>query len=511
MEGMEHVADKPDAETELPDLRLVEEQHRRAESLAEKEKGNEFYKSGQLDRAIEAYSKGLKFQPNDPLLLSNRAQAYLKLQKYTECDADCSLSLKYDPFYVKSYLRRSSARSALGRHAEALDDLKQALDIEPTNQEAKKALERLQDLLSKKDVGHDQKSDEYKKVPGHMTQETLDLKQQYSVYGKHECLMLEGTEGDLHLHYKNCTKNPGHTQFIPIRAFTLQHLPDEFRDEDLFQLIKATADLTVRISVNMVSPNRPEFRPKSTDPYPFYNKGGDTTPRAGTGELNLFKYVDGIGYDLQGQSQGGLGDAYEAPYKTCRCENCLKSGAPSRSWWEMIVSTAAHVVYDQLEAEHTSCRLFFDERKSPEVLLTSLTMDTVIVESDWSELKYVTCDKIGNQLFARLQEWDSLWKKVDAKYMNRPEVKLSFIISHPHGCPKQVTIGQWIDNVTINAFDENMDIIKLTYSTNTCPGSSGARVHCIGLRTIANIHNGSADADKNYSVGVYLKNDKIMS
>ncbi|KAK0039780.1 RNA polymerase II-associated protein 3 [Biomphalaria pfeifferi] len=261
-EGMEHVVNKPDAETELPDLRLVEEQHRRAESLAEKEKGNEFYKSGQLDRAIEAYSKGLKFQPNDPLLLSNRAQSYLKLQKYTECDADCSLSLQYDPSYVKSYLRRSSARSALGRHAEAVDDLKQALEIEPTNQEAKKALERLQALQSKKDVGHDQKSDEYKKVPGHMTQETLDLKQQYSVYGKHECLMLEGTEGDLHLHYKNCTKNPGHSQFIPIRAFTLQHLPDEFRDEDLFQLIKATADLTVRISVNMgrlscIAINRP--------------------------------------------------------------------------------------------------------------------------------------------------------------------------------------------------------------------------------------------------------------
>ncbi|KAK6979257.1 RNA polymerase II-associated protein 3 [Biomphalaria glabrata] len=130
----------------------------------EKNKGNEFYKLGQLEQAIEAYSKGLRLDPTNSLLLTNRAQAFLKLNKalthgyrarllinkkvcqYAECESDCTLSLTGAPLFVKSYLRRATARLALEKLEEAVRDFQRVLELEPNNKHAKMEIERLKNV-----------------------------------------------------------------------------------------------------------------------------------------------------------------------------------------------------------------------------------------------------------------------------------------------------------------------------------------------------------------------------
>ncbi|KAK0063583.1 RNA polymerase II-associated protein 3 [Biomphalaria pfeifferi] len=154
----------------------------------EKKKGNELYKLGQLEQAIEAYSKGLMFDPTNSLLLSNRAQAFLKLNKYTECESDCTLSLTGAPLFVKSYLRRATARLALGKLEEAVRDFQRALELEPNNKQAKMEIKRLKQGKSVKNCSHDKYShvSDGVNIPTKVNQQDLS-----HTYGQHECQMSE--------------------------------------------------------------------------------------------------------------------------------------------------------------------------------------------------------------------------------------------------------------------------------------------------------------------------------
>ncbi|CAL1541777.1 unnamed protein product [Lymnaea stagnalis] len=110
----------------------------------EKDKGNEFLKNGDLDKAIEAYSKGMQYDPTNAILPANRAMALLKQQKFGAAELDSTISISLDPLYVKAYLRRATARSGMGKLTDAIADFKRVLDLEPTNKHAKTELERLE-------------------------------------------------------------------------------------------------------------------------------------------------------------------------------------------------------------------------------------------------------------------------------------------------------------------------------------------------------------------------------
>ncbi|KAK6964601.1 hypothetical protein BgiMline_031840 [Biomphalaria glabrata] len=103
--------------------------------------------------------------------------------------------------------------------------------------------------------------------------------------GDHETQESEGGEADLHKHRGDCKKNPGHRQFIPVDTFTLKHLPEDLQDKDLYEYIKVIADLTVRVCLEMSSPDRPEFYPKTNRPYPFSNMSERRNLRTGSGKV----------------------------------------------------------------------------------------------------------------------------------------------------------------------------------------------------------------------------------
>ncbi|KAI8771058.1 hypothetical protein BgiBS90_027777 [Biomphalaria glabrata] len=326
----------------------------------------------------------------------------------------------------------------------------------------------------------------------------LSLISTLGLFGSHETQVSVHGEVDLHKHVKDCQKNPGHKKFIPVESFHLNSLPRCFRDSLLYQLIKVTCDLAVRVEVKWTSPRRVEFWPESQQPYPFYNSQTTSASRFGSGALiNVIKRQNGIGTDIYGQ-------IYDLETRRCPCQKCQESDNPSRIWWEFIIFTATHVVFDEYEAEHTVCRLFYDSNSSKGFILDQASMYRSSIGEDTCDLSFVFCDKqdLGIKMFQMMTTWSNLWQKVEEKFHRS---RFAFIVSHPHGCAKQVSFGQWVKSYEWESYNRDLDLTKLTYTTSTCPGSSGAAVYCVGFNEI--VHSGMLNSKLNVSgIGFsYLK------
>lgn len=75
-----------------------------------KEEGNDAYKQGKIEAAVEAYIAALR-SPDVPnadraVILCNRAQCYLKLNNNAAAIDDCTASLTHSPDNVKALFRR---------------------------------------------------------------------------------------------------------------------------------------------------------------------------------------------------------------------------------------------------------------------------------------------------------------------------------------------------------------------------------------------------------------------
>ncbi|KAH9488126.1 Phospholipase A and acyltransferase 3 [Bulinus truncatus] len=271
---------------------------------------------------------------------------------------------------------------------------------------------------------------------------SIDLTSEKSTStGDHETQVSKGGESNLHKHLNGCKKNPGHRQFIPVDRFTINHLPEGHRDNDLYDLIKVTADLTVRVGVKMTSPRRPEFWPDTKFSYPFYNMRGKTNLRCGSGMVSgmVEKFTDGV--------TNIYGRKHRSKYTTCWCKQCKHSDTASHVWWEFNVYTATGILFDDTEASHTSLRWFYDRKDSPVVSVDQVSVYDVNIERDTCKLRCVTCDKnLGDKLNMLWEDYEDISRRVFDKYLETRDVdKLNFIASHPHGCSKHVSIGHWVD------------------------------------------------------------------
>ncbi|XP_055873115.1 uncharacterized protein LOC106057746 isoform X1 [Biomphalaria glabrata] len=272
--------------------------------------------------------------------------------------------------------------------------------------------------------------------------------------GNHEMEVCD-SEADLLSSYIGCTKNPEHASFIPVNNFSLEHLPAAFQEEDIVQVVKALAELTVRVRVNVTSLERPMYQPDSDVPYPFYNFRGRTLPRFGTGLVdNVTKYE----------------------MVPCPCQACRITEDPKEVWAEIEVFTASHVVFDESEASSTCCRLFYDYPGGDYVDVNDVKMWHSDVTKDKCRLTCLTHDEaLIDRLLQTNAKRKILCRRVRDRYWNsRDDDKLTIIVSHPHGCQKMISVGEWRQRT-----DEDM-YCMYTYNTATCPGSSGAYVYILG-------------------------------
>ncbi|WVQ93940.1 hypothetical protein IAU59_001018 [Kwoniella sp. CBS 9459] len=112
--------------------------------------GNASFKKGKWVEAIGHYTNAVLYNPQDPTAYSNRAQAFLKLDKFNDAERDCStvLSLEKGKNNVKALYRRSLARKGLNSIAGAIQDIEEVLRLEKTNQVARAEYEELKALRS---------------------------------------------------------------------------------------------------------------------------------------------------------------------------------------------------------------------------------------------------------------------------------------------------------------------------------------------------------------------------
>lgn len=118
-------------------------------ALKHKERGNELFKSGKHESALEEYGAGLsaleRSSSSSPSevrlsLLLNRATCLSRLDRWQEA-AECAASaLDIDSSSVKASYRLGVANSRLGRLSAAQSELSKVLELEPSNKDAKREL-----------------------------------------------------------------------------------------------------------------------------------------------------------------------------------------------------------------------------------------------------------------------------------------------------------------------------------------------------------------------------------
>ncbi|KAL0968421.1 hypothetical protein UPYG_G00266650 [Umbra pygmaea] len=118
-----------------------------------KEEGNTLFKAGDMQGALCSYTEALKLsnsQTESAVLHRNRSACYLKLEDYTNAEADASKALDADPGDVKARFRRAQALLKLGRMNEAFLDAQRCAQLEPVNKAFQELLRELGAQIQKR-------------------------------------------------------------------------------------------------------------------------------------------------------------------------------------------------------------------------------------------------------------------------------------------------------------------------------------------------------------------------
>lgn len=81
---------------------------------------------------------------------SNRGICFLKLGKFEDSIKECTKALELNPTYMKALIRRAEAHEKLEHFEEAIADMKKILEFDPSNNQAKRTILRLEPLAAEK-------------------------------------------------------------------------------------------------------------------------------------------------------------------------------------------------------------------------------------------------------------------------------------------------------------------------------------------------------------------------
>jgi len=122
-----------------------------------KEEGNKQFQEENYEESIKLYTKALlqcPLQEKDyrALLYSNRAAAKIKYGSTARESAieDCTKSLENNDKYMKSLIRRAKLYEELDKLDEALADYKRIFELDPSNHEARAAIQRLPPIINER-------------------------------------------------------------------------------------------------------------------------------------------------------------------------------------------------------------------------------------------------------------------------------------------------------------------------------------------------------------------------
>ncbi|XP_075047421.1 tetratricopeptide repeat protein 12 [Mixophyes fleayi] len=136
------------------DARERAEKRRQDKTLANalKDLGNEAYGKGDYESAVQRYSEGLEKLRDMPILYTNRAQAYIKLEKYQNAITDCEWALKCDEKCLKAYFHMGKAYLGLKNYDEARKCYKKITDVDSNKEKMVKGYLNQVDSQERKDL-----------------------------------------------------------------------------------------------------------------------------------------------------------------------------------------------------------------------------------------------------------------------------------------------------------------------------------------------------------------------
>ncbi|XP_022946519.1 tetratricopeptide repeat protein 1 [Cucurbita moschata] len=157
-ENQQHPEQHPEHEEQIAALSEDEIKEKAlAEANNAKLAGNKLFGEGKYEEAIVEYDRALNIAPDMPsaaelrsICHANRGVCFLKLEKYDETIKACSKAIEINPAYVKALSRRGEAHENLEHFEEAIHDMKKILELDSSNDQAKKAIRRLEPLAEQK-------------------------------------------------------------------------------------------------------------------------------------------------------------------------------------------------------------------------------------------------------------------------------------------------------------------------------------------------------------------------
>ncbi|KAF9636763.1 Tetratricopeptide TPR-1 [Lasiodiplodia theobromae] len=100
-----------------------------------KEEGNQAFKSGKYQEAVNTYTQALEIDPQNKgtnsKLLQNRATANIKLKNYQQSVDDCTRALELDSSYLKARKTKAKALGELGKYDAAIQELNAIKETNP--------------------------------------------------------------------------------------------------------------------------------------------------------------------------------------------------------------------------------------------------------------------------------------------------------------------------------------------------------------------------------------------
>ncbi|XP_026670746.1 RNA polymerase II-associated protein 3 [Ceratina calcarata] len=108
----------------------------------EREKGNEAFRAGDYEEALEHYNTSIGMNSNITAY-NNRAMTYIKLRQYENALKDCNIVISMEYMNIKAILRRAVALEHLGKSSQALVDYEAVLKLEPNNAAAIAGVKKL--------------------------------------------------------------------------------------------------------------------------------------------------------------------------------------------------------------------------------------------------------------------------------------------------------------------------------------------------------------------------------
>lgn len=104
-------------------------------------KGNAAFKNGDWKKSIVFYSKSLKHDPHNVIVMSNRSSAHLKMGQLEEALKDAEMCVSTKPKYAKGHARKAMALHALKRFQEEVNAYRFGLKHCPDEKTLKDGLE----------------------------------------------------------------------------------------------------------------------------------------------------------------------------------------------------------------------------------------------------------------------------------------------------------------------------------------------------------------------------------